>query len=119
NNPANEWLFDDAWGVDAAVSTPRMLAAMVEEATGLGDLVRLMTFRQGGAALVEMTLPKDTALAGKSVSDLALPEGAALVAILRGPTAIAPKPDDRLEAGDELLFVAGAETEQAIRRALG
>lgn len=119
NNPANEWLFNETWGVDAAVSTPRMLAAMVEEATGLGDLVRLMTFRQGGAALVEMTLPKDTALAGKSVSDLALPEGATLVTILRGPTAIAPKPGDRLEAGDELLFVAGSETEHAIRRALG
>ncbi|MBV9353274.1 MAG: TrkA family potassium uptake protein, partial [Mycobacterium sp.] len=25
NDPRNEWLFDDAWGVDVAVSTPRML----------------------------------------------------------------------------------------------
>ena len=31
NDPANEWLFNEAWGVDVAVSTPRMLAAMVEE----------------------------------------------------------------------------------------
>src|SRR5690606_3314 len=27
NAPENEWLFTDAWGVDVAVSTPRMLAA--------------------------------------------------------------------------------------------
>ena len=27
NDPRNEWLFDDTWGVDVAVSTPRMLAS--------------------------------------------------------------------------------------------
>src|SRR4051794_10081172 len=46
NDPRNEWLFTEAWGVDVAVSTPRMLAAMVEEAAFVGDLVRLMTLRQ-------------------------------------------------------------------------
>lgn len=118
NDPINEWLFTDKWGVDVAVSTPRMLAAMVEEATGLGDLVRLMTFRQGQANLVEMTLPSDTPLAGKSVSDIALPADATLVAILRGTRAIVPKPAERLAGGDELLFVARAEAEHEIRRAL-
>ena len=42
NDPRNEWLFDGAWGVDVAVSTPRMLASLVEEAFAVGDLVRLM-----------------------------------------------------------------------------
>jgi trk system potassium uptake protein TrkA len=37
NDPRNEWLFTEAWGVDVAVSTPRMLAAMVEEAVSVGD----------------------------------------------------------------------------------
>lgn len=73
NNPANEWLFTDAWGVDVAVSTPRMLAAMVEEAVSVGDLVRLMTFRQGQANLVELTLPQETPLEGKAVSEINLP----------------------------------------------
>ena len=36
NDPSNEWLFNEAWGVDVAVSTPRMLAAMVEEAVAVG-----------------------------------------------------------------------------------
>src|SRR5581483_7034765 len=57
NDPRNEWLFDDAWGVDVAVSTPRMLASLVEEAVAVGDLVRLMEFQQGQANLVEITLP--------------------------------------------------------------
>ena len=47
NDPRNEWLFDENWGVDVAVSTPRMLASLVEEAVAVGDLVRLMEFRKG------------------------------------------------------------------------
>jgi trk system potassium uptake protein TrkA len=119
NNPANEWLFTDAWGVDVAVSTPRMLAAMVEEAVSVGDLVRLMTFRQSNANLVELTLPAETPLAGKPVSELDLPRDSALVTILRGDRVIVPQPEDPLEPGDELLFVATADVEPEIRTALG
>src|SRR5690349_21034844 len=119
NDPDNEWLFTDAWGVDVAVSTPRMLAAMVEEAVSVGDLVRLMTFRQGQANLVELTLPEQTPLAGKPVSELDLPRDSALVTILRGDRVIVPQPEDPLEPGDELLFVAATEVEPDIRTALG
>lgn len=30
NNPANQWLFSEAWGVDVAVSTPATLVAIVD-----------------------------------------------------------------------------------------
>jgi trk system potassium uptake protein TrkA len=119
NDPANEWLFTEAWGVDVAVSTPRMLAAMVEEAVSVGDLVRLLTLRQGQANLVELTLPHDTPLAGRAVREVVLPRDSALVTILRGGRVIVPQPDDPLEAGDELLFVASADVEGEIRKALG
>lgn len=119
NDPRNEWLFGENWGVDVAVSTPRLLAALVEEAVAVGDLVRLLTFRQGQANLVEVTLPADTPLAGQPVSSLALPKDSALVAILRGGRVIVPQADDALEPGDELLFVATTMVEQDIRDALG
>ncbi|MHC1563077.1 potassium channel family protein [Actinomycetospora sp. C-140] len=118
NDPRNEWLFTDAWGVDVAVSTPRMLAAMVEEAVSVGDLVRLMTLRQGTANLVEVTLPATTPLAGRAVRELPLPREAALVAILRGGRVIVPQADDPLEPGDEMMFVAGEDVEEEIQRVL-
>jgi trk/ktr system potassium uptake protein len=118
NSPRNEWLFTEAWGVDVAVSTPRMLAAMVEEAVSVGDLVRLMTLRQGQANLVEVTLPADTPLAGRPARQLQLPADAALVTILRDGRVIVPQGDDTLEAGDELLFVAAPEVETDVRAAL-
>lgn len=115
NEPRNEWLFNDAWGIDVAVSTPRMLSAMVEEAVNTGDLVRLMTLRQGHANLVEVTLHEDTRLTGLQVRNLELPADAALVAILRAGAVVIPKPDHRLEAGDELLFVTKEDWEDHIR----
>ena len=119
NDPKNEWLFDENWGVDVAVSTPRLLAALVEEAVAVGDLVRLMTLRQGQANLVEVTLPAHTPLAGAPVRALELPTDSALVTILRGGRVIVPQSDDALEAGDELLFVATSAVEEEIRAALG
>ena len=118
NDPRNEWLFGDNWGVDVAVSTPRLLAALVEEAVAVGDLVRLLTFRQGQANLVEVTLPEDTPLAGRPVRSLKLPTDSALVVILRGGRVIVPQADDALEPGDELLFVATTAVEEDIRAAL-
>ena len=118
NHPSNEWLFTEAWGVDVAVSTPRVLAALVEEAVEVGDVVRLFTLREGQANLVEVTLPAAAPCSGRAVRDLTLPKDAALVAIVRGGRVITPSDEEPLEEGDELLFVALPETESAIRRAV-
>ena len=119
NDPANEWLFTESWGVDVAVSTPRILAGEVEEAVSVGDLVELLSLRQGQANLVEITLPNDAALADHSVRELALPEDAALVAIVRRGKVIVPRDEETFEAGDELVFVASADVEPEVRAALG
>jgi trk system potassium uptake protein TrkA len=118
NHPANEWLFNEAWGVDVAVSTPRVLAALVEEAVEVGDLVRLFGIREGQANLVEVTLPDSAPYAGKSVRDLELPKDTALVAVVRGTRVITPTPEEPLEPGDELLFVALPEAEAALHTAV-
>jgi trk system potassium uptake protein len=114
NNPKNEWMFNEAWGVDVAVSTPRLMSALVEEAVSVGDLVRLMRFSQGDANLVELTLPADTELVGTRVGDVAWPPDTALVTIIREGHVLVPSKDDPLEAGDELLFVAAPDQEQQL-----
>ena len=115
NRAENEWLFTEQWGVDVSVSKPRLMAALVEEAVTVGDLVRLMTFRQGEANLVEITLPRNAPYEGKPVRTVPLPRDAALVAILRGKRVLVPTPDDPLEAGDELIFVCTSEVEDQVR----
>jgi len=94
-----------------AVSTPRLMSALVEEAVSVGDLVRLMRFSQGDANLVEITLSAEAAVVGTLVSAVTWPEDTALVTIIREGRVLVPSGSDTLEAGDELLFVATAERE--------
>jgi trk system potassium uptake protein TrkA len=116
NRAENEWLFTEQWGVDVSVSKPRLIAALVEEAVSIGELVRLMTFRQGQANLVEITLAGDAPLVGRPVRELTLPRDAALVAILRGGRVLVPTDDDPLEKGDELMFLCTADVEDEVQR---
>jgi trk system potassium uptake protein TrkA len=118
NHPKNEWLFNDSWGVDVAVSTPRLLSALVEEAVSVGDLVRLLSFRHGEANLVEVTLPPETPLAGQRVGSIEWPADVALVAVLRDAHVMAPTADDPVEVGDELMFVAAPDMEDALYEVL-
>ena len=118
NHPNNEWLFTEAWGVDVNVSTPRIMSALVEEAVTVGDLVRLFTFRKGNANLVEMTLPEDSPYVGKPAGTIPWPDNCSLVTILRDGQVYIPTPDQPIEAGDELLFVAGADVESELEELL-
>lgn len=116
NHPKNEWMFDESWGVDVAVSTPRIVAALVEEAVSVGDLVKLFSFRKGDADLVEITLAGDSPVIGKRIDAITLPMDVALVAILRGSRVITPSPDDSLEVGDELLFVSATDQQMQLQQ---
>ena len=118
NNPKNEWMFDEAWGVDVAVSTPRIMTAMVEEAVAIGDLVKIFTFHQSGAEILEVTLPPESPLTGVRVGQIDWPRDSVLAAVIRDSQPIAPTADDTLEAGDELLIVAGSDADPQALHAL-
>lgn len=115
NNPKNEWMFDDAWGVDVAVSTPRIMTALVEEAVSEGELVRIFTLSRSGANMVEMTLPASSPWSGIRVGDVPWPEDTVLAVIIRDDIPIPPTEDDTLEVDDELLIVTTAPSEPLLR----
>jgi trk system potassium uptake protein TrkA len=52
------------------------------------------------------------------VRELQLPRDTTLVAIVRGRRVITPSADEPLESGDELLFVAQPDAEEALRNAV-
>ena len=115
NDMRNEWLFTEAWGVDVAVSAPRALVAAIEGAIDIGHLVRLMELRQGQVSLAKLTLPEDNPLVGQRVRDLASAGEHRLATVIRDSGLILPRPDDVLEAGDEMLFFAGGAVENQVR----
>src|SRR5437868_2206710 len=105
NHPKNEWLFNETWGVDVAVSTPHLLTALVEEAVSVGSLVRLLQFEGGKARLEEVTLAEGSPAVGRQVSELGMPRDSTLVAIVRDEHVIVPRGDTSLHAGDEVLVL--------------
>ena len=115
NETRNEWLFTESWGIDVAVSTPRAMVAAMEGAIDVGHLVQLMGLRRGRVSLTKLTLPEDNPLIGHRICDVALPENAALVIVLRDGRIILPRADDVLTAGDEILFAAGSDVEEQVR----
>jgi trk system potassium uptake protein TrkA len=118
NHPDNEWLFTESWGVDVAVSTPHLLASLVEEAVSVGDLVRLLNLEQGKVSLLEVTLAPTSPAVGKTVADLKMPPDCTLVAIVRERHVIAPKPETPLQAADEVLALSSPAAEADLKRAL-
>ncbi len=118
NHPSNEWMFTEQWGVDAAVSPPHILTALVEEAVTVGDVVRLLKLDRSGAALVELTLQQGSSAAGRPMYELRLPLDSAIVAIVREGHVVIPQPETVLVAGDEVMAIAKPEAEEDLRQAL-
>lgn len=118
NHPNNEWLFTEQWGVDAAVSPPHILTAMVEEEVSVGDLVRLLPLERGRISIVEMTVPDDSPTAGRPLYELRLPPDAAIVAILREDHVVIPQLETVIAGGDEVVALSAPESEPALRAAV-
>lgn len=118
NHPKNEWMFTEQWGIDAAVSPPHILTALVEEAVTVGDVVRLMKLDHSGAALVELTLREGSSASGRPMYELRLPLESAIVAIVREGHVVIPQPETVLAVGDEVMAIAKPDAEDALRSAL-
>jgi len=118
NNPKNDWMFNDSWGVDVAVNTPQLMTALVEEAVEIGDLVRLLTLQTGVSSIVEFTVPHDSHAIGLTVGEIHWPEDSTLVAILRDHAPNTPSRDDVIDGGDELFFVTTIAAEDELRALL-
>ena len=118
NNPKNEWMFNETWGVDVSVSTPHLITGLVEEAVSVGSFVRLLSFGGGKAKLAEVTLAEDSPAADREIVDLGFPRDTTVVAVLRDDKVIMPRGDTILRQGDEVLVLVTADSEDATRSIL-
>ena len=118
NHPKNRWMFNETWGVDVAVSTPHLMTSLVDEAVSVGTLVRLFTFADGNAHLVEATLDQDSPSAGKSIAELDVPRDASIVSVLRDRRVVVPRGDTVIEVGDEVIALVTKDSEDEVRAIL-
>jgi trk system potassium uptake protein TrkA len=118
NNPKNEWMFNELWGVDISVSTPHLLTALVEEAVTVGSFIRLLSFVGGRARLAEVRLPESSPIDGKTILELGVPRDATIVAVIRNERVIVPRGDTMVRSGDEVLVLVTSDSEDEVKRLL-
>ena len=118
NHPVNEWLFDESWGVDLAVSPPHMLTALVEEEVSSGDIVHLLKLQRGKVELIEVRLDGRSPAVDRRIEELELPPDATLVAVLREGHVVACRGTTPLTEGDEVLAIVGEDQVDQLRKVL-
>ena len=118
NNPKNEWMFDDMWGVDVSVSTPHLLTALVEEAVSVGSLVRLLSFEGGRARLVEVTLAPGSPAVGQEIVSIGFPATPRSWRCCARITSSSHAATRVLAEGDEVLVLVTPDSEDAVRALL-
>ena len=119
NNPKNEWMFNEMWGVDVAVSTPHLITALVQEAVSVG-LVRppaVLRGRQGSAGRGHAGRRFAGRRQARSPRS-GFPRDATVVAVIRKERVIVPRGDTVVRIGDEVIVLVTGESEDEVRRLL-
>ncbi|MFJ9898288.1 potassium channel family protein [Streptomyces sp. NPDC091280] len=117
NDTENAWLFDRTWGVDAAVPAAMPLISLIEEAAGAADTVALLRLGKAGVNVIETTITAHSRAVGRPLTEITLPEGTVVAAVVRDGGPVTPAPGLVLEAADEILVVSHATTESEVRAA--
>ncbi len=117
NDTDNSWLFDTRWGVDVAVPAATPLVSLIEEATGANDTVALLRLSKAGVDVVETVIAARSRAAGQRLTDVTLPAGAIVAAVIRNGVPTVPGADFRLEPGDELLVISAKVAHQDVHAA--
>lgn len=114
NHPNNEWLFNDHWGVDRAVSGSHILTSLVEEEITSDHIVDLLSFDDGKVKIIETKLSNTSSVIGKQISEIELPNECSIVAILREGHVKFSRQDSVLSAGDEVILLTKTEVSDEI-----
>ena len=87
---------------------------MIEHEVPRYGLVHLLALEEERLEIIELEVPAESAVAGRSVSEIELPEGSLIISILRAGGGFVPKADTVIEAGDEVLLVLDPGLEESI-----
>jgi trk system potassium uptake protein TrkA len=117
NDPRNQQHFD-LLGITQTVCATSGILGLVEHEVPEHGLIRLLELRREGLEVVEVQVESDSPSAGKTVSELRLPEGSRLISVMRNGLASIPVGSTVLSEGDQLLAILQPGKEDELRRAL-
>jgi trk system potassium uptake protein TrkA len=118
NNPKNETVFKKL-GIDTTVSSTALILANIEQELPSHPLIPLLTIKGGGLEIVEVKVPPSSAMVGKRVGEVLLPQQC-LIALIIDQEGVprVPTSDTTIRAGDEVVAVTRRESKEALRLVL-
>ncbi|MFL5754941.1 MAG: potassium channel family protein [Chloroflexota bacterium] len=117
NNPKNEELFRHL-GVDEIISPTRMILGSIEQDIPVHDLLHLAGLGGGELEIIEAHLGEDSPAVNRTPSDLSIPDGCALYAVIREGAQVPLRSDTVLRAGDKVIAIGRNDCEAALREQL-
>ena len=115
NDPKNEELFQNL-GVDATVSSTKIIASLIEEKIDAGMSIPLLHFKGGNVEIFKTELSSDSPLVDQKISELELPDDCNITAALRGDEVIIPRGHTVLKEGDTLIILIGKQGKESFKK---
>jgi len=118
NNPKNEAIFKKL-GIDTTISSTALILANIEQELPSHPLIPLLTIKGGALEIVEVKVPASSAMVGKRIGELLLPQQC-LIALIIDEEGVprVPTSDTSIRAGDEVVAVTRRESKDALRAVL-
>ena len=112
-DPKNEPIFHEV-GIDVVVNSTHLVLESMEEGIPGRPLVHLMNLRVPGMELVSVSIPEDSNIIGKRLSEIELPPNSFITLIVKKTGATLPTGRSVVEAEDELVTVTPEGDEQIL-----
>jgi trk system potassium uptake protein TrkA len=114
NNPRNEELFHRL-GIDATVSSTKIIYNLIEQEIETDEVIPLAALKRGNIEIVEVEIGPKSPVLHRCVQELALPEDALIISIIRRDHGMLINSDTTFEVGDSVLALVDADKENHLR----
>jgi len=118
NNPKHEEIFQKA-GIDIVVSPTKTILSLIEAELPSSRFVPLMTLKSAGLEIVEVRIPAESMVVGKTLGAVNLPRSCNLALIIRDKQFVPPTAETILLPNDDVFALVNREGEEELRRAFG
>ena len=115
NNPAYDTLIGSL-GVDVVVNPRSTTVSSILQHVRRGRIRAVHSLYDGAAEAIEAEAQQTSALVGKPLSELDLPDGLKIGAILRGDTVEIARGDSEIEAGDRVILFARRDAVKKVEK---
>jgi trk system potassium uptake protein TrkA len=117
NDPRNQPYFD-LLGITPTVSATASIMGLIEHEVPQHGLIHLLELRRENLEIVEIQVDPSAVCNGKTIKEVALPEGSRVISIVRNGKAESPDSSLQLAPGDSVLAILEPGKEDELHKAL-